>query len=52
MVWSQMAKILIHIASLSFMIFIGYILYPTTFVSRIVFIFFSDKGSFVANVIC
>ena len=46
MVWSQMAKILIHIASLPFMIFTGYILYPTTFVSRIVFIFFFGQRLF------
>ena len=39
MVWSQMDKILMHIASLYLMSFMGYILYLTLFVPRIVFIF-------------
>ena len=39
MVWSQMDKILIHIASLYLMNFMGYILYLTLFVPCIVFIF-------------
>ena len=40
MVWSQMYKILMHIASLCFMSSRGYvILYLKSFVSRIIFIF-------------
>ena len=39
MVWSQMDKILMHIAYSYFMSFMGYILYITHFVSRIVSIF-------------
>ena len=39
MVWSQMDKILMHIASLYLMSFMGYILYITIFVPSIVFIF-------------
>ena len=39
MVWSQMDNILMHIASLYLMSFMGYILYLTLFVPGIDFIF-------------
>ena len=43
MVWSQMDKILMHIASLYPMSFMGYILYLTLFVPCIVFIFIGQQ---------